>query len=183
MMVSMYKVYAQKPADPKPFANTITEDELKKKLYIVAGKDFEGRETATEGQRKAAAYIENYFKSLGLKPGNGDSYQLYYPVYQDSLLNMNLSVNNQAFQPYQDFDANISSNYSSTMFGSEVVFAGYGITDSTHDDYKGLDVRGRIVLVLNGMPNGQLQNQVIGGCLIHLANRMLHNNMVRLPFL
>jgi len=160
MLASMCKVYAQKPADPKPYANTITEDELKKKLYIVAGKDFEGRETATEGQRKAAAYIESYFKSLGLKPGNGDSYQLYYPVYQDSLLQMNLIVNNQAFQPYQDFDANISSNYSSTMFGSEVVFAGYGITDSTHDDYKGLDVRGRIVLVLNGMPNGQLQNQV-----------------------
>src|ERR1700685_2488596 len=73
---------AQKMADPKPFAATITEADLKKHLYIVASKDFEGRETATEGQRKAAAYIENHFKNIGLAPGNGSNYQLYYPVYQ-----------------------------------------------------------------------------------------------------
>ena len=48
---------AQKTPDPKPFGNTITADDLKKHLYTVAGKEMEGRETATEGQRKAAAYI------------------------------------------------------------------------------------------------------------------------------
>src|ERR1700733_6124222 len=88
---------AQKLPDPRPFAKTITADDLKKHLYIVASKDFEGRETATEGQRKAAAYIENDFKSLGLKPGNGDSYQLYYPVFQDSLESAELRVNDQSF--------------------------------------------------------------------------------------
>ena len=59
---------AQKAPNPQPFANTITAEDLKKHLYIVAGPEMEGRETATEGQRKAAAYIENQFKSLGLKP-------------------------------------------------------------------------------------------------------------------
>ncbi len=53
------------------FGNSIRAENLSKDLYIVAGKSFEGRETATEGQRKAAAYIEQVFKSLGLKPGNG----------------------------------------------------------------------------------------------------------------
>ncbi len=38
--------------------------------------------------------------------------------------------------------------------GSEVVFAGYGISDSTRDDYKGLEVHGKIVLVLGGQPAG-----------------------------
>jgi hypothetical protein len=37
-------------------------------LYIIAGAEMEGRETATEGQRKAAAYIEKHFKSIGLIP-------------------------------------------------------------------------------------------------------------------
>ena len=74
---------AQKVPDPRLFAKSITADDLKKHLYIVASADFEGRETATEGQHKAAAYIENHFKSLGLLPGNGDNYQLPYPVYQD----------------------------------------------------------------------------------------------------
>ena len=151
---------AQKNSDPKSFANTISEEDLKKNLYIVAGKDFEGRETATEGQRKAAAYIENYFKNLRLAPGNGDSYQLYYPVYQDSLVSMNITVNNQSFKPYEDFDVNISGNYSSTLLAGEIVFAGYGLSDSTRDDYKGLDVRGKIVLILNGMPPDQLQSQI-----------------------
>ena len=77
--------YAQKTADPKTFADLITRDALKKQLYTVAGKDFEGRETGTEGQRRAATYIENHFKTLGLLPGNEDSYQMFFSFYQDSL--------------------------------------------------------------------------------------------------
>ena len=76
---------AQKGAKPETFANSITADDLKKHLYIVAGPEMEGRETATEGQRKAAAYIETQFKTLGLLPGNNGSYQLVFPVFQDSL--------------------------------------------------------------------------------------------------
>ncbi len=40
------------------FASTITSKALKDKLSVIAGADMEGRETATEGQRRAAAYIE-----------------------------------------------------------------------------------------------------------------------------
>jgi hypothetical protein len=149
-------VSAQKIADPRSFANNITEEGLKKHLYIVAGKDFEGRETATEGQRKAAAYIESNFKAFGLQPGNKGNYQLNYPVFQDSLTDEAIEINGKSFQPNEDFTANIASNYSATLFGSEVVFAGYGITDSSHDDYKGLDVKGKTVLLLNGLPNGYL---------------------------
>src|SRR5579863_5494189 len=148
---------AQKVPDPRPFAKTITAEDLKKHLYIIAGADFEGRETATEGQHKAAAYIENHFKSLGLLPGNGDSYLLPYPVYQDSLLSAALSVNDQSYTLNQDFFAPVAADNNSTLLGSEVVFAGYGASDSTRDDYKGLNVRGRIVVVLNGNPPGTPQ--------------------------
>jgi hypothetical protein len=148
---------AQKISDPRPFAKTITADDLKKHLYIVAGKDFEGRETATEGQRKAAAYIENYFRTLGLRAGNGDNYQLYYPVFQDSLETAELSVNDQPFTIDKDFFASVAANYNAELMGSEVVFAGYGVSDSTRNDYKGLDVKGRIVLVLGGQPGGGAQ--------------------------
>jgi hypothetical protein len=51
---------------------------IKKTLFIIAGKEMEGRETATEGQRKAAIYIESQFRSLGLLPVIKDSYQLNY---------------------------------------------------------------------------------------------------------
>jgi hypothetical protein len=48
------------------FAAGITANSLKKQLTIIAGEEMEGRETGTEGQRKAAEYIEGQFKALGL---------------------------------------------------------------------------------------------------------------------
>src|SRR5688572_33460191 len=90
--------HAQKKSDPKTYANTITSDDLKKHLFVIAGKEMEGRETATEGQRKAASYIENYFKSLDLLPGSNGSFQMDYPLYQDSLINAAIEVNGKKFQ-------------------------------------------------------------------------------------
>ena len=64
---------AQKNAKPDAYAKTITTADLKKHLYILAAPEMEGRETGTEGQRKAAAYLVDYFKGLGLQPGNVDT--------------------------------------------------------------------------------------------------------------
>ncbi len=155
LLCSAVAAQGQKIPDPRPFAKTITEADLKKHLYIIASADFEGRETATEGQRKAAAYIENDFRSLGLQPGGGNgNYQLYYPIFQDSLEQTTLSVNGQTFSRGQDYVVPVTLDYTADLMAGEVVFAGYGISDSTRDDYKGLNVRGKIVLVLAGQPAG-----------------------------
>ena len=135
-----------KPADPKTFASTITADDLKKHLYIVASAEMEGRETATLGQRKAAAYIEQHFKSLGLTPGNKGSFQMPYPVFQDSLTSAAIEVNGKKFEFSQDFNVNLSAVNSSTLMASEVVFVGAGRSDSAKNDYEGLNTRGKIVL-------------------------------------
>jgi len=145
-----------KKNDPSPFARTITPDELKQQLYIVAGKDMEGRETATPGQKKAAAYIEGQFKALGLAPGNNGNYQLPYPVYQDSLLSSSIEVNGKTFELDKDFSVNVAQNNNCAYRVAEVVFVGNGISDSTRDDYKGLDVRGKVVLLFAGaQPQGR----------------------------
>jgi hypothetical protein len=142
----------QKKGSPQSYAKTITADDLKNHLYIVAGKDMQGRETATEGQRKAAAYIEEQFKSLGLLPGNNGSYQQTFPVYRDETTATRFVVNdkeyklNDEFQPYALGSSNVAQYF------SEVVFAGYGISDSAWDDYKGLNVIGKLVLIMDGMP-------------------------------
>jgi len=85
--------FAQKTPKPEPFAKTITAEDLKKHLYTIAGPEMEGRETATPGQKKAAAYIEQHFRQLGLQPGANGSYQMVYDVYQDSLTGATLEVN------------------------------------------------------------------------------------------
>ena len=144
----------QKLPDPKKYAETITAADLSKHLYIVAGAEMEGRETATVGQRKAASYIENYFTSLGLKPGNNGSYQMQYPVYKDSLVAAEVSLDGKGFELNKDFVPFSQWNTNGTQFFSEVVFVGHGIVDKDVDDYAGLNVSGKLVLILDGAPSG-----------------------------
>jgi hypothetical protein len=148
-------IAAQKKINPTTFAKTITPEDLKRQLYIVASKDMEGRETATPGQKKAAAYIEGQFKNLGLAPGSDGSYQLQYPVYQDSLLSTSIEVNGKTFKLDEDFSVNVAQNNNSLYRFGEVVFVGNGISDSARDDYKGVEVRGKAVLVLQGQQTGR----------------------------
>jgi hypothetical protein len=152
-MAATTAVSAQKIADPRPFATTITQDDLKKHLYIIAGKEMQGRETATEGQRKAAAYIEEQFKALGLQPGNNGNFQLGFPVFQDSLVQAIIEVNGKRFSGAKNFYINLNSANSGTLLNSEVVFAGYGISDSTRNDYKDINVQGKVVLVMQSAAN------------------------------
>ena len=140
---------AQKADESVKYAGLITKEALQQKLTILAGADMEGRETASPGQKKAAAWIEEQFKKFGLKPGNGDSYQQLYPVYQDEMTTKKLMVNGKNFEWDKDFSFQLTSG---SWKYNEVVFAGYGIVDSAKgiDDYKGLDVKGKIVVVLDG---------------------------------
>jgi hypothetical protein len=144
----------KKSADPKPFATSITETDLKKQLYIIASADMEGRETATEGQRKAAAYIESQFSTLGLLPGNKGNYQLFYPVYRDSLIGSGMLINGKRLELNTDFQPIIQLNNNHTQYFSEVAFVGHGIVDSLYDDYGSIDVKGKAVLILDGAPSG-----------------------------
>jgi hypothetical protein len=149
LALSTIQGFAQKIAKPDPYAKTITPADLKERLYIVAGPEMEGRRTATEGQRKAAAYIESQFKALGLQPGNGSSYQMYYNVYQDSLTGAALEVNGKSFQMDQDFNASVN-NIPATMRFSEVVYVGANSLDSL----KNANLAGRAVMIVGGLPQG-----------------------------
>jgi len=131
--------------------NSITAADLKKHLYIVASAENEGRDTPSPGLEKAGNYIEQHFRSIGLKPGNGDSYRLNYPLYKDSVISSSLIVNGKSFELTKDY-LNNNGNYSSEIPFSEVVFAGYGIVDDKIDNYKDLDVRGKAVLIIEGAP-------------------------------
>ena len=140
--------------DPKKYAATITTEDLSKHLYIIAGAEMEGRETATEGQRKAAAYIEQQFKSIGLLPGNSGSYQQHFPVYKDEVGSTELVVNGKTYEVGKDFVPFTQWNGNATSYFSEIVFVGHGIVDKEIDDYAKLNVTGKAVLLLDGAPAG-----------------------------
>src|SRR5689334_12692173 len=107
MLAISFASTAQKKTTSTTFANTITPDDLRRHLFIVASKEMEGRETATPGQKRAAAYIEEQFRNLGLVPGNHGDYQLKYGVYQDSLTGASIEVNGKTFDLDKDFTTNV----------------------------------------------------------------------------
>jgi len=69
--------YSFQTSKAKKFAKSITEIELKEHLYIYASDEFEGRDTGEPGQKKAVEYLRNYYKSIGVEPGDleGDYFQ------------------------------------------------------------------------------------------------------------
>jgi hypothetical protein len=143
---------AQTKNNSVKFAEDITANNLKAKLTIIAGAEMEGRETATPGQKRAAAYIENFFKSIGLQPGTADGYQLKYPVYQDSLSNVALTINGVNLSLDKDFNISPSAFITGSWKASEIIFATYGIADSSTNNYSGLDVKDKWVMLLDGTP-------------------------------
>ena len=108
---------------------------------------------------RAAAFIENKFKSYGLLPGNKGSYQMQFPVYIDSLVSASFTVNETQFETGKDFSFNVGANHTAGYDFSQVLFLGFGISDSIRDDYKDIDARGRLVMVLSPNIAGNISPQ------------------------
>jgi hypothetical protein len=143
---------AQTPA--QDLAATITAEGLKKHLYILASDEYEGRETGTTGQRKAAAYISSHFYELGLPVvGESNTYYQQIAYTAENWDQVNLAVNKKGYRHLWDYVAfpTLNSDTDTREF-SEVVFLGYGIDDNRYSDYKDVDVKGKIVLAYLGEP-------------------------------
>lgn len=109
-----------------------------------------GRDTPSPGLDTAAEYIARTFRAAGLEPVRGSYFHEYNIVRQD-LDATSLSVG-RPFTLKDDFVPFLFSAQDSVS--GRVVFAGYGLVDerSGYDDYAGLDVRGAVVLVVEGVP-------------------------------
>ncbi|NIM36570.1 MAG: M28 family peptidase [Hydrotalea flava] len=159
-LFATWQLQAQTGEDAaQKFAQLINPTALKEKLTILASDEMEGRETATPGQKKAAAYIESEFKKFGLKPGNGNSYQQYFPVYQDELTDEQFRINGVNYAWDKDYNFSINALQDGQFNYQNTVFAGYGIVDENANinEYKGLDVAGKLVIVLEGGPKDLME--------------------------
>jgi Zn-dependent M28 family amino/carboxypeptidase len=152
VLVTALPVLAQHNKNAEKFANLVSPDALKKHLAYIAGPETEGRGTGTPGIEKAAQYIETQFRKAGLTPGNNGSYRLFYPLYQDSLLFSQVTVGNEEFQSSRHFNGDLRQGKNHKLTAGEIVFAGYGIDDAAYSDYKGLNVKDKVVIVFEGEP-------------------------------
>ncbi|HSQ43571.1 MAG TPA: M28 family peptidase [Ginsengibacter sp.] len=135
------------------YAETITQSGLKKQLRIIASAGMEGRETGTEGQRKAAGYIESQFKNIGLSsPVSLQSFQQVYPLLKDTLIPKTLRIGKKKYDFGTDYIVTPGTEETSEFKANDIIFAGYGIADKYYNDYAGKDVRGKVVVIFTGEP-------------------------------
>jgi Zn-dependent M28 family amino/carboxypeptidase len=149
--------------DASKYASIISGSNLKKHLTIIAGDDFEGRETGTEGQRKAAAYIESHFKNIGLTQVAAlKGYQQFYPLYKDSLISSSLLLGDYTATYGTDYITPANTNENAKFKGKKIVFLGYGIESPNYTDYNNVDVKGKVVIFFLGEPKKD-GNYVVSG--------------------
>jgi hypothetical protein len=129
------------------FKSDILESELLEKLTYIASDATEGRMTGSKGIQLTADYITNIFKAQGLQPLTG---------HADYYWSFDFTADIKSEASYNHFILN-SSTENGEVEG-EVIFAGYGmkINDGSYEynSYEKLEVKDKIVLVLDGIPEG-----------------------------
>ena len=123
--------------DANTAAKAITAAGLKEHLSIIASAEMQGRETGTEGERKAAAYLTSQYKKFKLKPGNNGSYSLPFTLYQDKVLSSTLKVNGEPYTLDKDYWVNASSVPQKSLNTNAIIFVGNDFNDKSTVDVKG----------------------------------------------
>ena len=148
----------QAPA-PEP---DFSAERFRAHVAYLADDLLEGREAGTRGHELAAKYIATQFDLLGLKPAgeNGGWYQSVglADVTQvgKGTVTITTAKGAKTFEHGGVVLTRGPTAGGSADISGDLVFVGYGMTDATVgvDDYKGLDVKGKIVVVLLGVPKG-----------------------------
>ena len=70
------------------YAGTITPDDMRTKLTVLASDEFEGRETGTEGQKKASKFLEDFYAKIGLEGPVDGTYRQKFNMYQSNWENV-----------------------------------------------------------------------------------------------
>lgn len=138
----------------------INASSLAQHIKVLASDAFEGRKPFTRGEDSTIQYLADQFRQLGLQPGNGDSYFQEVPMVSISSHPADHLVIEGArgavtLSYLDDFVAATRRVQEQVNIShSELVFAGYGIVAPEYgwNDYKGLDVKGKTVIVMINDP-------------------------------
>ncbi|TMP35952.1 M28 family metallopeptidase [Pseudoalteromonas rubra] len=144
------------PGDVTAAYNSINADQLATHIKTLASDEFGGRAPSTKGEELTLAYLKKHFTELGFQPGNGDSFFQEVPLVSiEADPNMTLSIGGKDYEYKKDMvmgTGRISKLES--IKDSELVFVGYGVNAPEYgwNDYEGLDVRGKTVVMLVNDP-------------------------------
>jgi hypothetical protein len=137
--------------------NDISKEDLLSTVKILTSKNFDGRLSGSEGYNKAADFAANIFSELKLKPAGDEKYFQYLNVEYnkiDSPAVFKVIVDNEITEYELGKDFVLRGFTGSNNFILPVALCGYGISkpEIGYDDYAGIDVRNKIVVVFKYNP-------------------------------
>ncbi|PKM16989.1 MAG: aminopeptidase [Gammaproteobacteria bacterium HGW-Gammaproteobacteria-2] len=142
-------------------ANAISAQRIAAHMAFLADDLLEGREAATRGHEIAARYMASQFQALGLEPAGEDgSFFQPVPLLQGERLAegarfeliRNGRIESLAFE--SEFLPGVNYDQPDFALTAPLVFVGQGVVapEFDHDDFAGIDVKGKIAVLLNGAP-------------------------------
>lgn len=128
-------------------------------LKTLSSNDFMGRKPFTEGETKTLNFLQNELKNIGLEPGNDSSYLQQVPLVSitceaDSMMTIKGTKSTFELKGFDDYVLWTQHAEGASLEDAELVFAGYGIVAPEYNwnDYEGIDVKGKVVLVFVNDP-------------------------------
>ena len=146
-------------------AAVITPYMLQQTISYLASDSMKGRETPGPGLDSAGTYIARQFESYGVKPINGSYFQdlqfCYFDLGSDIFLSIVKDLQTLNFEIDKDFSPYEFSGAKPAE--GDLVFAGYGISapEYNYDDYKEIDVQGKVVVILRQEPGQSDSTQTL----------------------
>ncbi|QSQ26069.1 M20/M25/M40 family metallo-hydrolase [Pyxidicoccus parkwayensis] len=129
-------------------------------VRFLASDALKGRDTGSEGYQKAATYVSEQLAALGVKPVSGDSYLQEMDLVSRRLVEersrLALIRNGKEVPLVLGTDAILSARTGETgTVEAPLVFVGYGLSipEAGHDDFAGLDLQGKVAVILYGGPS------------------------------
>jgi Zn-dependent M28 family amino/carboxypeptidase len=159
-----------KPSAAKPAAPAFTPSAaaIKAHMGFLADDLLEGRESGTRGYDIAANYVASQYAVMGVKPaGDNGSYlqqvplTAYRSVNEGGVSYTGADGKSGVLTFGEDYLPSAQARQAETLVTAPLVFVGYGVVapERGRDDYAGLDVKGKIVVLLSGAPSG-LQTEI-----------------------
>jgi len=171
-----------------PTKGKISPESYTETVKVLSSDKLKGRGTGTPELEKAASYLAGHFKKLGIPPADGKSYYQRFSVTTNARIGKGNELAwaangakktalplGEDFQPF-----NFSGNGKAA---GSVVFAGYGITapEYDYDDYAGIDVKGKIVVLLRHEPQEFDEKSKFAGK-VYTTHAQLQNKAVNAKF-
>jgi len=165
MILVVFIAFSQAPKTIAPgqnaiamrYAETISIEDLKEDLTILASDALEGRETGKRGQKMAAAFISSHYQELGLEApvniGGSKSYYQDVKLKKTKPGDIYLIVNGNKMKNIEDGILYYGSEKNTKEITTEVVFAGSG----SEKDFKNIDIKGKSVLIVNADMKGRVE--------------------------